>query len=37
MAEVDPQLATGIAKIKIGSDMTDPVADKDPGWEDWLR
>lgn len=27
----------GIAKIKLGSDMTDPVRDKAPGWEAWLR
>lgn len=34
---MDPQLATGIGKIKVGSDMTNPVATKDPGWREWLE
>jgi hypothetical protein len=34
--EVDPQLATGMAKIRVGSDMTGAVEDKEKGWVEWL-
>ena len=34
---LDPELEAGLARVQQGSNMSDPVPDKEEGWEGWLR